>query len=258
MTDARARLAAAALVIVAVWEIAVLVSAGRAAPSRADWEAVAAAIPATIGPDQLIVFAPRWIDPVGRRWLGSRLSLEHAARMDTARYREIWEVSVRGHAAPDVEGLPPSSERTFGPIRLRRFAREAPPMVIWSLTEGRRICEIDFEPRLGLVIPLRHAFAMARRPLGQVPLGSELQVYAGLDDYKKRSVNRATARIQVLIDGDEVAHGVLGNDTGWVALPPVATQGGVHDLQIVARVDRPVEPIEMAVCVAAEARERRR
>src|SRR5262245_6883209 len=102
MTRMRARLAAAALAAIAAWEILVLANAGRSAPTTADWQAVAAAIPPALGPDQIVLFAPGWIDPVGRRWLGARLSLDQAGRMDIARYREIWEVSIRGAQAPEL------------------------------------------------------------------------------------------------------------------------------------------------------------
>src|SRR4051812_1822482 len=100
----RARLAAAGLALLAVWEVVVLVSAGQSAPSPRDWQTAAAAIPATLHDDQLIVFAPRWIDPVGRQWLGGRMSLDQVARMDAVRYREIWEVSIRGASAPELAG----------------------------------------------------------------------------------------------------------------------------------------------------------
>ena len=252
----RARLAAAALLLVAVWEVTVLVSARRSEPSAADWRAVAAAIPATPRDDRLILFAPRWLDPVGRLWLGDRISLDQAARMDAVRYREVWEVSVRGASAPEVVGRPAVSEQGFGPILVRRFVREA-PAVTWSLTEGARICEIDFEPRRGVILDLRNPFDQGQRVFRQVDLGDQLQVYAGLADYKRRSDNRSQALIQTLVDGREVARGIVGNDDGWVALPMATTPSGAHDVEFIVRVQDPRGPIDLSVCVAAEARVRR-
>ena len=252
---ARARLAAAGLVLLALWEVMVLASASRREPSPEDWQAVGAALPAAPGDDRLIVFAPRWLDPVGRRWLGDRMSIDHVARMDAARYREIWEVSVRGASAPEVSGEPAVSEQSFGPIRVRRFVREAPALT-WRLTDGSRICEVDFEPRRGVVLDLRHPFDQARRVFPQVNLGEQLHVYAGLADYKKRSDNRSTAVIQIMVDGREVSRGFATNDNGWVALPSAATRTGAHDVEIVARVQDPRGPIQLSVCVAAEARTR--
>lgn len=257
MTKVRARLAAGVLVLLAVWEVMALVSAGRSAPTSADWQAVAAAIPAMLGRDQLVVFSPRWIDPVGRQWLGARLSVDQVARMDTVRYREIWEVSIRGASAPELAGESPASVETHGPIRVRRFERTA-PQVTWTLSEGARVCEIDFEPRRGVPLELHNLYGQARREYVQVPLGNELQVYAGLDDYQKRSRNRSTALVRLMIDGREVAHRTIGNDDGWVALPAVATAAGTHDVEIVARVARADGPVDLSVCAAAEARVRPR
>jgi hypothetical protein len=253
----RFRMAATALVVLAVWEVAVLVSARRSAPTRADWQAVAAGIPATLGPDELVVFAPPWIDPVGRQWLGDRLSIAKVARMDAVRYSRIWEVSARGASAPEAAGAPAASEQQFGALRLRRIERDA-PVVTWSISDELRLCEIAFEPRQGQLLELRRPFAQALRDFPQVTLGSELQVYAGLADYKKRTTNQSRALVQVLVDGREVARATAGNDDGWVALPLAATASGPHDVRIVARVLNPSGPVDLEVCVAAEARMRQR
>ena len=253
---ARARLAAAGLVLVAAWEVGVLVAARRSEPLPEDWKAAAAAIPASSARDVLIVFAPRWIDPVGRLWLGDRIPLDQAARMDAVRYREVWEVSIRGASAPEVRGDPAVSERNFGPIRVRRFVREA-PTVTWDLASESRICEVDFEPRRGVRLELGHPYAQARRMFQQVNLGTQLQVYAGLAGYQTRSDNRSTALIQTMVDGREVARGLAGNDSGWVALPMAATMPGPHEVEIVARVQDPRGRVHLSVCVAAEARTRR-
>lgn len=257
LRHARARLAAAGLVLLAGWEVAVLVAARRSEPLPEDWKAAAAAIPASSANDALIVFAPRWIDPVGRLWLGDRISVDQAARMDAVRYREVWEVSIRGASAPEVRGEPAISEQNFGSIRVRRFVRDA-PAVTWDLANESRICEVDFEPRRGVLLELGHAYAQARRVFRQVNLGTQLQVYAGLAGYQTRSENRSTAAIQAMVDGREIARGFAGNDSGWVALPMAETLPGPHDVEIVARVQDPRGPVHLSVCVAAEARTRRR
>ena len=117
---------------------------------------------------------------------------------------------------------------------------------------------MDFEPRRGAVLDIRRAFGQAQRVYRQVNLGDQLQVYIGLADYKKRLVNRSQALVQAMVDGREVARGFAGNDTGWVALPIAATPPGSHDVEILARVQDPRGPIELSICVAAEARARRR
>jgi hypothetical protein len=254
---ARARVGAAALVVLAAWEIRVLVSARQSEPSVADWRAAADTIPRTMSDDQLIVVAPQWLEPVGRLWLGDRMTVQQVARMDTARFRDIWEVSVRGAAAKDVVGEAPVSEQTFGPLRVRRFARDA-SAVTWSLADAGHICEIDFEPRRGVTLDLQSSFGQTMRSYPRVLLGNELQVYAGLADYQKRARNRSKAMIQVLVDGVEVTRGFAGNDDGWVALPRAVTAAGVHDVAITARVQDSQGPVDLSVCVAAEGRVRSR
>ncbi len=255
--QAQARLMVAALVCVAAWEIGVLLSARQSEPSAEQWRAAAAAIPSTLQADQLIVFAPPWLDPLGRRWLGERMTPQQVARMDTARFREIWEVSVRGAVAKDVASATPASEQRFGPLRVRRFSREA-AAVTWSLADAGHICEIDFEPRRGVPLDLQTSMGQTLRSFPGVTLGTELQAYAGLADYQKRARNRSKAFIQVLVDGVEVTRGFAGNDDGWVALPTVATAAGTHDVAISARVQEPDGAVDLSVCVAAEGRTRSR
>jgi hypothetical protein len=79
-------------------------------------------------------------------------------------------------------------------------------------------------------------------------------VYAGLANYRTRYENRATARLQVLVDGREVSRGDVGNESGWLALPAVSTNPGPHRVELVARVHDSRGAIHLALCVAAEAR----
>jgi hypothetical protein len=249
----RARVAAAGLVVLALWEIAVLARVRRSAPTPDDWQAAAAAVRQASDTNALILFAPRWIDPAGRLWLGDRISLAQAARMDAVRYGDVWEVSIRGATAPEVGRETPVSDLRFGRIRARHFLRNA-PTVSWDLGSQSQLHEVDFEPRRGVLIELHTADEERRLAFAEVPLGTELQVYAGLADYRTRYENRATARLQVMIDGREASHGDVGNDSGWLALPAASTTPGRHHVELVARVLDTRGPIHLALCIAAEAR----
>ena len=257
LSRAPARLAAVGLLVVAVWEIAVLAHARRSEPSSTDWTAATSAIPATLASDALIVFAPRWMDPVGRLWLGERLSLEKAARMDAVRYRDIWEVSIRGASAPEVRDLTAVSEQHFGPIRLSRFVRCA-PSVSWDLGAESKICDVDFEPRRGIIVELNHQYAQSRRLFPHVSLSTELQLYAGFAGVQAGIDHRSTAAIQVMVDGREVRRGLVANESGWVALPRIATTPGLGDVEIITQVQDARGPAPLVVCIAAESRSGRR
>ena len=62
---------------------------------------------------------------------------------------------------------------------------------MWSLADGSRICEVDFEPRRGIILDIRRPLGQAQRIFRQVNLGDQFQVYVGLADYKRRSINRS-------------------------------------------------------------------
>ena len=102
-----ARAAAPGLLLVAVslWEIVAVARSPRRAPQPADWSALSAALHQRHAPGELIVFAPAWSDPVGRREVGDLIPIEMAARMDAARYGVVWEVSQRGARAPETAGF---------------------------------------------------------------------------------------------------------------------------------------------------------
>lgn len=244
-------LAAAALAVLALWEIATLVRVRGAAPEDGDWRAAAGAVDAAFEPGDLIVFAPRWVDPVGRLWLGHRIPLEMAGRMDAARYRRIWELSIRGARAPETAGLTPALDQRFGAVRLRRYDREAPAEVVWELA-GKDVVEVGHEPHRCVKLAVGR-----RREEGTVTLGSQLVVYAGLADVWTRRDNFAWVDVRVLVDGEVVAERTIGNDDGWVALPVVATTPGPQRVALEAQVNPSrgdprrarVEP-----CVMAEAR----
>lgn len=248
-----ARIAAGGLLLLAIWEIAVLIEVRQSAPTPEDWKATAAAVRASSETDALIVFAPDWIDPVGRHWLGDRITLDDAARMDAARYRQVWEISIRGASAPDVAGEIPVSEQTFGRVKVRQFIRAA-PAIVWDLKDRSRIHEVGFRARKGVLLELRGADEHARLEFPHVGLGAELHVYAGLANYRSRDENHAIASLVVLVDGREVTRGQIDNESGWLRLPVASTRPGPHTVEFLARVDRVKGPIHLAICVAAESR----
>jgi hypothetical protein len=249
----RARLAAAALCVLAVWEIGVLVRVGREAAAPADWRAAAAAVGDALAPGDLIVFAPRWVDPVGRRFLGAHLAPADAARMDAARYPRVWEVSVRGAAAPEAAGAEPVLDERFGRVRVRRLERHA-PRVTWDLRPHAAVREIAFEPRHCVLAPLRADAPERRLVYERAPLGDALHVAAGLAGWRARRANRATARLEVHVDGRPVTSALLDGASGWVALPPASTAPGPATVELRVAVEHWREPVELDVCIAAEAR----
>ena len=241
------------LALLAIWEIGALAVAHRRAPRDDDWRRATAAVDSGFVAGELVTFAPAWVDPVGRMWLGHRIPLDDAARMDAGRYAGIWEVSIRGASSEDVRGLgAPTSDQTFGAVRVRHFARKA-PTITWDTRARAAIYEVAFTPRKCVRLGAVRAGAPTKQVFPAVPLGTELHVAAGLTDFRDRKENWSTARVAALVDGVEVAAARVGND-GWVHLPVAATTPGPHEVAFQATVDSVGEKTNLIVCVAAEAR----
>ena len=248
-----ARIAATALVALAAWEIGTLWHAASSVASDEDWAAAARAVRDEFGDGDLVTFAPAWIDPVGRYWLGDLISLPDVGRMDDARYARIWEVALRGARSPARAGEPPAWEARFGAVTVRRFERSA-AIVSWDLRSVARLHEIDFEPRH--CVPLYATDA--RRPkvltVPRAELGDELHVRVGLVGVASRKRNRAVGRLEVEVDGAVVTSGLVDAERGWWALPVARTHAGLHTVSFRVSADHVREPIDLRVCVAAESR----
>lgn len=249
----RYRLAALMLASLALWEIGVLLRVERGAPGEQDWRSAAAAVREGHRVGDLVVFAPEWIDPVGRRWLGDLIPIQDAARMDAERYARLWEVSIRGATAPEAEGAEQLSEQRFGAVRVRQL-RQTAPRVTWDSRRHGQVHEVDYRPRDCVMLRLRRAEDEARVRYASVPLGSELHVAVGLADSRARRDNRATARLEVKVDDRPATGALLDADSGWRSLPVAPTRPGRHDVELIASVDHWSGPIRLDLCVAFESR----
>jgi hypothetical protein len=130
-TPLPAILLAIAVAALALTESAVaIVRRLRGPVPDADWRAAADLIRAAFQPGDLIVFAPAWVDPVGRQFFGDLIPVEMAARADDDRYARIWEVSIRGARSPEVAGWTLAASDERGRVRLRRYDRPGPPATV--------------------------------------------------------------------------------------------------------------------------------
>jgi hypothetical protein len=251
---------AIALVVIAAWESCATVTAGDGVPGDAAWARAAQRVRARFAPGDLIVFAPRWIDPVGRLHLGDLIPVGDAARMDAARYATIWELSIRDARAPETAGLATTDVEDAGGVVVRRFTR-TPAVVVTDFVAAAAtartdrgavpravLAEVGFEPHRCLqVVPAPGTAVRITFP--QAALGGELVGYVGLADVFKRRDIRAPADLDVEIDGKPVATTRFGVDDGWVRFA-APTTAGAHDVTFVARATTR----DRLICFAAEAR----
>lgn len=248
------------LVAIAVWELGATARARTSVPGDRAWAAASAAVREDFRDGDLIVFAPRWVDPVGRLHLGDLIPVATAARMDADRFGVIWELSIRGGRAPETAGLQPTSARSYGGVTVRRFER-APAEVVTDLVDvamtagagascGPEIVigELGFEPhRCVQVVPLPGQSVTL--DLGTIELGSTLVGHVGLADVFTRRDVRTPGRLELLVDGNSVARVTVGVDDGWPRFEATTSPGPHHVEVIATAVGR-----DRVICFAAEAR----
>jgi len=242
-----------------------VVRAGATVPGDTDWARAAEAVRAQHRPGDLIVFAPRWIDPVGRLHLGDLITIEMAARMDADRYGTIWELSIRDAHAPETDGLTREWQQHFGGVVVRRFTR--PPAVVVtdfvatfasSRSEGVRargpsveLAEVGFAPHRCVQVEPQPGQSVAMTWPGAA-LGGQLVGYVGLADVFTRRDVREPGELAVQVAGREVARVRVGVDDGWVRFAAPTTPGAA-DVTFVATAVGP-RARERRICFAAEAR----
>lgn len=245
------------LIAIALWEVCAAHRDARAVPDDAAWHDAAQRVRAGFQRGDLIVFAPAWIDPIGRWQLGDLIPIEAAARMDAARYGRIWEVAIRGARAPETAGLAPVASDEHAGVAVRRYER-APAIVVADVLDrvatatGRpalELAEVGFAPHRCLQVspapgaPLRLTFPA-------LPLGRTLVGYVGIADVFTRRDVRSPVQLDVELAGKIIATVEAGVDDGWVRFE-AATSPGPADVTFIARA----RDAGRRVCFAAEARQ---
>ncbi len=256
-----AAIPAVLLVVVALWEITATRCGATSVPGDDAWAEAATQVRAGFRPGDLIVFAPDWVDPVGRMHLGDLIPIDVAARMDAARFGRIWEVAIRGAHHPDTDGLDSIESEDHHGVTVRRFERD-PALVVADVrdrlntivsTGGGRgpsleLAEVGFAPhRCIQIVP--NVGQPSRLTFPQLPLGRELVGYVGIADVFTRRDVRAPGTLAVEIGGAQVTSVSAGVDDGWVRFA-VPTTPGIADVTFVASSAAQGRQL----CFAAEAR----
>lgn len=248
------------LAAISLWEVCAARRDATSVPADDAWGPAAAQVRAGYQPGDLIVFAPDWVDPVGRMQLGDLMPLEMAARMDAARYGRIWELAIRGARSPDTAGLAPVATEDHGGVVVRRYER-APAIVASDVldrlatvtSDGARpalvLAEVGFAPHRCLQISPAPGLAL-RITFPQLPLGHTLVGYVGIADVFTRRDVRSPVRLDVELAGRPIASAKAGVDDGWVRFA-AETPPGPADLTFVVRAS----DANRRICFAAEARQ---
>lgn len=264
---------AALLLALAGWAAWKTETVGGEVPDDAAWRQAAALVRAEVRPGDLIVFAPGWIDPVGRMHLGDLMPLEDWARMDAARFSRIWELSIRGAAAPEAgegtEGTPRPTlelEREVAGITVRRYAQQ-PAIVVGDAVRALPsakisgpaerggpsavIGEVEFLPRRCVqVVPAPGRAVTLVYPA--FPLGSRLVLRVGLADAFTRRDIRVPGHLELKLDGARVVDTSVGIHDGWMRFE-VPTRPGTGELTVIASAPG-ARARDRLICFALESR----
>jgi hypothetical protein len=107
----------AAVPLIGIVELGAHIAQVRGVTPDSDWAAAKAAVESQAKADDLVAFAPRWVDPIGREHFGGDLAtLEREAPGDVTRFPRAFEVSIRGGHEEDLSRWKKTNEQTFGAI----------------------------------------------------------------------------------------------------------------------------------------------
>ncbi len=133
------RYAFLAIPAIAVLELAAhLVQISRKLPDE-DWKKAREAVKAAAQPEDLVVFAPFWSDPLGREHFKDDVAtVEREARPDDTRFPRAFEVSIRGAHLDELRGWEEVKKQRFGAITVTTLTNPAPVRVIDDLVAHAR------------------------------------------------------------------------------------------------------------------------
>jgi hypothetical protein len=113
---------------------AVQVRSGARLAREADWTAARDFVASQAKSEDLVAFAPRWVDPIGRERFGPQLAtIEREAPADVTRYPRAFEVSVRGAHVADLARWRRSDQRRFGDVTVTTWENPEPAHVLEDL-----------------------------------------------------------------------------------------------------------------------------
>jgi hypothetical protein len=108
----------------------------RRAPTTEAWSAVRPFVAAAYKPENAVVVAPYWAEPMARLAFGDELMpMRDVARPDVTRYPEALEVSILGQRAPELLGWKVLREERHGKFTLRAVQNPSPSRVTFDFTD---------------------------------------------------------------------------------------------------------------------------
>jgi hypothetical protein len=216
-------------------------------PSVANWTAAAERVRAQRKPGAPVLFAPLWVEPIGRLHLGDQLSLDQLTLSDVDGFPEVVQVSVRGARHPWLEGWKPAKSWSAGRVEVQLFQNPRPVQVLFDFTDKIGEAQVDkigpdvvrcqrqgrrfvCDPRrrwnwVGPHVaevghrPYRCVFAHAvdghvmRITYPAVSVGATLVGYTGIDDFENRKRSKTPVLLRVFVGPRPI--GVVRHLNDW-------------------------------------------
>jgi hypothetical protein len=112
---------------VALVELALHVKQVDSVAPASDWKAAKAEVEKRAKPEDLVAFAPQWVDPIGREYFGNQIAtMEREAYPDVSRFPRAIEVSIRGEHLADLAGWRETDHTSIGGLRITTFENPSP------------------------------------------------------------------------------------------------------------------------------------
>jgi len=98
---------------------------------ESDWELARDAVKPELQPNDLVVFAPFWADPLGRRAFGHEIAtMKREGRSDVRRFARAFEVSIRGAHDEELASWKKVKETKHGAVTVSLLENPAYTQVI--------------------------------------------------------------------------------------------------------------------------------
>jgi hypothetical protein len=115
-------------------ELVAHVAQTRPAASNADWDAARDFVASQSKPEDLVAFAPKWVDPLGRMHFGPALAtLSREGRPDDSRFPRAFEVALHGGHLPELGDWRRADVHSFGGVTVTTWENPSPAHVVEDL-----------------------------------------------------------------------------------------------------------------------------
>ncbi len=139
---------------VAIFELVAHPVIRAGVPSGDSWEDATGFVRERFEPNDRIIAAPRWVDPIVRSYLGDLSSPALASATDFAGVDRVWEVGVRGATH---RSEPPLLEEFFGGVHVRMWQVRSDE-VLFDFVEEIERAQVDLFTGQGIQpCPFVHA-----------------------------------------------------------------------------------------------------